>query len=92
MESSSSLATELLHELKSSAQRWFIIAMAELLVIVVLVCVLVFVPVEEVTVENEDGNANYIGRDLNGGLKYGEDNSEAQEGSSEETAQEEVTK
>lgn len=80
----STLASDLLHELKSSAKRWFIIAMAELLVIVVLICVLIFTPVEEVTVENEDGNANYIGRDLNGGLRYGEDNSETQERGNEE--------
>lgn len=34
-------------------------------------------PVEEetITVENEDGNANYIGNDMNGDFNYGENNS-----------------
>ena len=37
-------------------------------------------PVEEwVSVENEDGNANYIGNDLNGVLNNGEDKSVPEE-------------
>lgn len=71
------LATELLHEVKMSAKRWFI-----------AFCVMVFIecatiagflwymslPTEEVTVESDDGNANYIGRDLKGDLYNGESN------------------
>lgn len=83
------LATELLHEVKLSARRWFLVAMAELIAIVILIIIFFFVPTEEasVTVENEDGNASYVGRDLNGGLYYGEGDSEVQEtqGSRSET-------
>ena len=68
------LATELLHELKASAKRWFIAF--------VIICCLevatiagfiwyISLPVDDVTVENEDGNANYIGNDLNGVLNNG---------------------
>ena len=75
------LASELLHELKASARRWFLIAMAELIVIVILFSLMFLIPVEEVSVENEDGNATYIGRDLNGGLDNGEGNLQEETGS-----------
>lgn len=76
-----SLATEIFKELKASARRWFI---AFLVMVVVEICTVagflwyISLPVDEavVTVENEDGNANYVGRDLNGGLYNGEGNSE----------------
>lgn len=64
-----SLATELLHEVKASATRWFIIAMAELVVIAVLVCVILFTPVEEYTMEQDADRGSYnqiIGGDYNG--------------------------
>ena len=32
------LATELLHELKASARRWFIVAITEMVVIVAIIC------------------------------------------------------
>lgn len=75
------LATEIFKELKASARRWFI---AFLVMVAVEICTVVgflwyiSLPVDEavVTVENEDGNANYVGRDLNGGLYNGEGNSE----------------
>lgn len=69
------LATELLHELKASAKRWFI-------AFVIMCCLevstiagfmwYISLPVDDVIVENEDGNANYIGDDLNGVLNNGE--------------------
>lgn len=75
------LATEIFKELKASARRWFI---AFLIMVVVEICTVagflwyISLPADEavVTVENEDGNANYVGRDLNGGLYNGEGNSE----------------
>lgn len=69
------LATEMLHELKASAKRWFIIAVIELFIILGITGAFIWyisLPVEECTeVYNEDGNANYIGNDLNGELSNG---------------------
>lgn len=68
------LATEILQELKASAKRWFI-------AFVVMVCIEAFtiggflwyisLPIDDITVENDSGNANYIGDDLNGVLNNG---------------------
>ena len=78
-----SLATELLHELKASAKRWFIaFCVMVALEIATIGSFLWYIslPVEEcVSVENEDGNANYIGNDLNGVLNNGEDKSVPEE-------------
>ena len=69
------LASELLHQIKMNAQRWFI-------AFVVMVCIelatiagflwYISLPVEDITVESDNGSANYIGRDLEGGLYNGE--------------------
>ncbi len=76
------LATELLHEIKASAKRWFIAFIV--MVVLEIATIIGFLaytyyttPVDEdvVTVENEDGNANYIGDDMNGDITNGEDNS-----------------
>lgn len=83
------LASEILAELRASAKRWFIIAMAELLVILALIVGMLWyfsLPVDtSVTVENDDGNANYIGRDLKmtGGIYNGENYSTDTESSAE---------
>ena len=76
------LATEMLQELKASAKRWFVaFVIMVLLEIATVIGFLAYTyyttPVEEdtVTVENEDGNANYIGNDMNGDITNGEDNS-----------------
>ena len=69
------LATELLHEIKATSRRWFIAF--------IIMCVLeiatitgfiwyISLPVEEITIENEDGNANYIGNDMNGDIHNGD--------------------
>lgn len=78
-----SLATELLHELKASAKRWFI---AFCVMVALEIATIggflwyISLPVEEwVSVENEDGNANYIGNDLNGVLNNGKDKSVPEE-------------
>lgn len=75
-----SLATELLREIKASARRWFIAfcIMVGLEVITIAGFIwYITLPTDEVSIENEDGNANYIGGDLEGGLYNGENNSEA---------------
>ena len=72
------LATELMHELKAASKRWFI---AFLIVLGLWFATIggfiwyISLPVEETTaaeVYNEDGNANYIGNDLNGEITNGE--------------------
>lgn len=76
------LATEIFQELKASARRWFIAFIAMCCLEVGTISGFVWyislpVDTEQVTVDNEDGNANYIGDDLNGDLNNGESNSEA---------------
>lgn len=73
------LATELLHELKASAKRWFIIAVIELIVILSMAGGFIWymsLPVEDevVSVESEDGNANYVGNDMTGAIYNGKSN------------------
>ena len=65
------LATELLHELKMSAKRWFIIAIVELIIICGITGAFLWyisLPVEEVTIEQEsDRNSfNNVGDYING--------------------------
>lgn len=73
------LATELLHELKASATRWFY---AFIIVLVLWFATIagflwyISLPVEETVIENESGNAAYVGNDMNGDFNYGESNSE----------------
>ena len=68
------LATEILQELKASARRWFY---AFIFMVCLEIATLagflwyISLPVDDVTVENEDGNANYIGDDLNGVINNG---------------------
>lgn len=72
------LATEIFAELKASARRWFIafcIMCGIELATVIGFLWYISLPVEEgVVVENEDGNANYVGGyvggDLNNGTGY----------------------
>lgn len=73
------LATELLHELKLASKRWFIAFITVLILWFATIGAFLWyisLPIDEfgVAIENENGNANYIGRDLNGGLYNGEDN------------------
>ena len=51
-------------------------AIVELMVIAALILILLLVPTESVDIENEDGNANYIGNDMNGDINNGKDFSE----------------
>ena len=68
------LATELLKELKASSKRWFIAFIVMLILWFATIGVFVWyisLPVEDVAIENQDGNANYIGND--GSIVNGED-------------------
>lgn len=69
------LATELLHELKESAKRWFIafcIMIALEAATIAGFMWYISLPVEDVTVKNEDGNANYIGNNMSGVINNGQ--------------------
>lgn len=61
--------SELLHEVKVSSKRWFIIAMIEIVIIAVLTLMLIIVPTDEYSVEQESDNAstNIVGGDYYGG-------------------------
>ena len=76
------LATEILEEVKRNTKRWF---WAFVLMVIIEVGTIVgflwyiSLPVEQeqVQIDNQDGNANYIGHDLTGDLYNGEvDNNE----------------
>ena len=75
------LATELIKELKAQNKRMFIIVVIEaILIIAITVGFLWYIslPVDEISVDAEGGNANYIGRDLEGELYNGESYTETQ--------------
>lgn len=65
------LATELMHELKANCKRWFIaFIVVTLLWFTTIIGGLIYLalPISEISIENEDGNANYVGGDLGGDL------------------------
>ena len=73
------LATELLHEVKAQAKRWFtaftLVCFLELITILSFMWYL-SLPVEDVRVDsNGAGTATYVGNDLNGGVYNGESES-----------------
>lgn len=73
------LATELLHELKAANKRWFYAFVTVLVLWFATIAGFLWyasLPSEEVAIENESGNANYIGNDMNGDFNYGQDNSQ----------------
>lgn len=79
------LASEILHELKLSARRWFIAFIIMLCVEIATVVGFLWylsLPAEELLITNDEGNANYIGRDLTGEIYTG-DNSYNSESSAE---------
>ncbi len=91
-EEGTTLATEILQELRASARRWFIAFLVMLAIEVFTVSGFLWylsLPVDEtVSVENEDGNAMYIGNRnaLEGGVYNGTDNSEETESSTSSEA------
>lgn len=75
------LATELLKELKATSKRWFIAFLVVLILWFATIGVFIWyisLPVEDIAIENQDGNANYIGNDMNGDINNGEDTSETE--------------
>lgn len=72
------LATEMLKELQHSAKRWFIAFVVMTILEAATVAGFLWyisLPIEEsVTVENDEGNANYIGGDVGGDVNNGKDN------------------
>jgi uncharacterized membrane protein YqiK len=75
------LATELIKELRAHSKRWFIIAMVELIIIILIVFIFIWyltLPIDEISIEADEGNANYIGRDFEGELYNGENYTETQ--------------
>lgn len=75
------LATELIREIKASNRRWFIIALVELGIIIAIVLAFLWyisLPIDEISIENDDGNATYIGHDLEGELYNGTSNEKTQ--------------
>lgn len=77
------LATELLKELKASAKRWFIafcITVGLELATIIGFMWYISLPTEDISVENSDGNANYIGNDMNGDINNGESDSKEESG------------
>lgn len=92
MDENKTLATELLHEVKASAKRWFIIAIVELCVMVAIIAGFLWyitLPIEEYTIEQDatDRSFNIInGGEFNGGLSEGDIQ---EEGYSETEEQEE---
>ena len=75
-EEGNTLATEILHELKLSARRWFIAFLIMLGIEIATIGGFLWylsLPTEEsVTVENDEGNANYVGRDVVGNVNNNE--------------------
>lgn len=65
-----SFATELLQQIKATSKRWFIAFIITLILWFATIggfIAYLSLPVDEtVAVQNEDGNANYIGDSLNG--------------------------
>lgn len=75
------LATEIIKELKAQNKRMFIIVIIEaVLLIATIIGFLWYIslPIDEISIENDDGNATYIGHDLEGELYNGENNKETQ--------------
>lgn len=66
------LASEILQEVKASARRWFIAFLVMLFAEIATVAGFLWylsLPVEEaVEIENDDGNANYVGGDMEGAI------------------------
>ena len=79
MAENETLATEIIRELRNQNKRMFIVNIIELVIIVFIVVAFLWyvsLPIDEVIIENDEGNANYIGNNLEGDLYNGEDYSE----------------
>ena len=93
-EEGTTLASELLAEVKASARRWFIAFLIMLCMEIATVAGFLWyisLPVDEVAIENDEGNAVYIGDEntMLGGVKQYGENIQKTAGSQE--AQEKIT-
>ena len=80
------LATEIFHELKASARRWFIAFLCMLGIEVLTVGGFLWylsLPTDEISIENDSGNANYVGGSVGGDLNNGQNNYQTESGSQE---------
>ena len=78
------LAMEIIRELKAQNKRMFIALIFEGAIIILWVIATFWyfsLPADEISIENDDGNANYIGNNLEGGLYNGKDYSQEESGS-----------
>lgn len=82
-EEGTTLASEILAEVKTSARRWFIafciMCGIELATIAGFLWYISLPTDEIVTVENDDGNANYVGGNIGGDINNGENNGQKEE-------------
>lgn len=75
-EEGTTLASEILHELKCSAKRWFILAMVELVIILAMAAGIVYyltLPVDYETVTGDDNGGNKLyqhGPQITAGHQY----------------------
>lgn len=82
------LATEIIKEVRAHGRRWFIISIIELIIIALMAAFFYWystTPISEdsVEIQNENGNASYVGNNMNGDFNYGYDQSDAQTQGSE---------
>ena len=90
MDENKTLATELLHEVKASAKRWFIIAIVELCVMVAIIAGFLWyitLPIEEYTIEQEATDRSF--NIINGGEFNGSETEDNIQTESNEKAQKE---
>ena len=69
-----SFATELLQQIKATSKRWFITLLLWFATIGGFIAYLSLPVDETVSVQNEDGNANYVGNSLNGDVNNNDKN------------------
>jgi hypothetical protein len=90
-EEGTTLATEIFRELKASARRWFIAFLVMCGIELATVSAFIWyisLPVDEtVAIENDDGNANYIGGSVSGGVHNNGENNSAETAGSETEAE-----
>ena len=82
------LASEILKEVKASARRWFIAFLCMLGIECLTVGGFLWylsLPTDEISIENDEGNANYIGGNVGGGVYNNGENNDQETGNETET-------
>lgn len=78
MENNDNFATELLHEVKTQAKRWFIAFLVMVGVEIATIAGFMWylsLPTENVTLDGGEGYANYVGGGMSGEINNGTDKS-----------------